>query len=234
MGGLGVGAYAIRPVSGPEGPTLRLWLFYDPTPQDGEDASRSELRVLAEDDWQAYRGLIDAFESEGGDPTNHPEFEAMREKARSGVLACLFAPRGVGPTAWPESRDTHTQRRFPLIGQTLDGMRVLDVRRALACIGLDRRPVWITGAGDAAPVALWAAVFEPEIDRITLIDPPASVDESPAFLNLGRFLEMPQAVALLYPRDVMIEGNSDRSAFGWAADLAKRLGHESPWPVLAD
>jgi dienelactone hydrolase len=230
--GLELRAFDFWPQSGADQPKLRVWIFADP--DRDEDAIRAEFRVLAEDEWKTYGGLIDAFESEDGDPMSHPEFEAMREKARSGVLACLFAPRGVGPTAWPEDRDTHTRRRFPLIGQTLDGTRVLDVRRALKGIGLDRRPLWISGAGEAAPVALWAAVFEPEIDRIILIDPPASVDEPPAFLNLGRLLEMPQAVALLFPRHVMIEGDSDRSAFGWAADLARRLGHEGPWPVLGD
>ena len=45
-----------------------------------------------------------------------------------------FAPRGVGPTAWPKDKDVHIRRRFGLLGQTFDGMRVLDVRRASRCM----------------------------------------------------------------------------------------------------
>ena len=41
------------------------------------------------------------------------------------------APRGIGPTAWDQTPKKQTQhrRRFQLLGQTLDGMRVWDVRR---------------------------------------------------------------------------------------------------------
>ena len=125
-----------------------------------------------------------------------------------------------------------TRRRFALLGQTLDGMRVLDVRRALACIGPStRRPLCVSGAGDAAPLALWAAVFEPEVDRVILIDPPATVRDGPAFLNLERVLTMPQAVALLYPREVFLEG-ANAADWQWPAQLAKNLGSGREWPKI--
>ena len=47
----------------------------------------------------------------------------------------LVPPRGIGPTCWAKpgtSVDQHIKRRFVLVGQTLDGQRVWDVRRALA------------------------------------------------------------------------------------------------------
>ena len=53
----------------------------------------------------------------------------------------FFAPRGVGLTAWSggEKRLTKIRRRFMLLGQTLDGMRVWDIRRAIQVIQLVRR-----------------------------------------------------------------------------------------------
>ena len=56
-----------------------------------------------------------------------------------------FAPRGVGLTAWTgdEKRQTKIRRRFQLLGQTLDGMRVWDIRRAIQTIHFTRE-------GDAA------------------------------------------------------------------------------------
>ncbi len=227
-GGLGVTAYDFWTELHPE-PRLRIWMFH--TPGRGGDVDHDELLVLNAGDWDAHHGLIEAFEAEDGDPTGHPLFESLKEKVESGVRVFLFAPRGIGPTAWPQEKDTHIRRRFPLLGQTLDGMRVLDVRQALRCIGSEETPLWIRGAGDAAPLALWGAVFEPKVDRVILVDPPAAVRDGPAFLNLERILNMPQAVALLYPRDVEIEG-SRLEPWAWTRHLAENLGATVPWPKI--
>src|SRR5205823_4948662 len=63
-----------------------------------------------------------------------PDRAASVLKRGKFVLA-VVAPRGIGPTRWAEvgtPADNHIKRKFALIGQTLDGQRVWDVRRALA------------------------------------------------------------------------------------------------------
>jgi len=57
------------------------------------------------------------------------------------VLACV-APRGFGLTAWSpnERKQVQIRRRFMLLGQTVDGMRVWDIRRALQAVG--SMPEW--------------------------------------------------------------------------------------------
>jgi hypothetical protein len=162
---------------------------------------------------------------------------ALREGLEPGRALAVLAPRGVGPTAWPAKKDTHIRRRFALLGQTLDGMRVWDVRRALAALrtvsDLDGVPVSLVGVGQAAPLALWAAVFEAEITSVELIEPPATVRDGPAFLNLDRILGMPQALALLYPRPVTLR-STPPAAWRWASDLGAGLsGADEPWPRFA-
>ena len=98
---------------------------------------------------------------------------------------------------------------------------------------LRRRPPLLTlvGEGDAAPLALWAAVFEPEVGKVVMIDPPATVRDGPAFLNLDRVLTMPQAVALLFPGPSR-SSTPPPEAWSWPRALARNLGASAPWPVV--
>lgn len=87
-----------------------------------------------------------------------------------------------------------------LLGQTLDGMRVWDIRRAIqACRGLPglgARPLWLEAGGVMAGNAVYASLFEPGIARLDLHDLPATHRDGPIYLNVSRFLTMPQAVAM--------------------------------------
>ncbi len=199
------------------GVRLRVWLL-----TSGEGAPKSlTLRVLG----QGEGALLD------------DGLKSLREELEPGRALAVLAPRGVGPTSWPAKKDTHIRRRFALLGQTLDGMRVWDVRRSLAALrtvsDLDGVPVGLVGVGQAAPLALWGAVFEPEIASIELIDPPATVRDGPALLNLDRILGMPQALALLYPRPVTLR-STPPAAWRWASDLGLGLsGGGETWPRFA-
>lgn len=219
----GVGLRAFDFQSQP-GVTLRLWQFSDP---EAPKTERTLLVVLDPKHWEKCAPLIQAFESEDGDPSKEPEFDRLRDYLRDGTVVALLAPRGVGPTAWPAKKDTHIRRRFYLLGQTLGGMRVWDARRALHVLKGDS-PKWLMGIGDSAPLALWAAVFEPEVQGVVLIDPPTTVEDGPAFLNLSRVLDMPQAVALLAPRKVRLR-TSQSDAWKWTTDLASRLFPDQDW-----
>src|SRR5207302_394979 len=122
-----------------------------------------------------------------------------------------IAPRGIGPTRYAEAgrpADNHVKRRFALLGQTLDGQRVWDVRRGLAVLrGVDDlkgAPLWLQGKGDMAGVVLYAGIFEPDVARLDLWHLPASHRRGPTFLNVRRVLDTPQALALVRPRTVIL------------------------------
>jgi hypothetical protein len=106
----------------------------------------------------------------------------------------VIAPRGIGPTAWHADAKKQTQilRRFWLLGQSLDGMRVWDVRRALQAarelpaLAEPLRvnttvPITLSADGDMAGVALYASLFEPAIKRLELTKLPASHVDGPQF-----------------------------------------------------
>lgn len=114
-----------------------------------------------------------------------------------------FAPRGVGPTEWtrdPKKRN-HIARRFYLLGETEDSARTWDVRRAVAAVrerfgNAKDFPLTIEAKGDASGWALYAGLFEDSVDRLQLTGLPASHSAGPAFLNVLKTLDVPQAVAL--------------------------------------
>jgi cephalosporin-C deacetylase-like acetyl esterase len=148
-------------------------------------------------------------------------------------------PRGIGPTRWNETGadgkptvGVQIRRRYGLIGQTLDGQRVWDVRRAAQAIktvaDLKEAPLWMQGKGDMAGIALYAALFEPDVARLDLWHPPASHFTGPIFLNVRRTLDMPQAMAMAFPRKVMlyVKDDTEAKAWEWPLQLQRTLGQE--------
>jgi hypothetical protein len=159
------------------------------------------------------------------------EYQRWREQAlaEESVLA-FVAPRGVGPTAWTaaEPKRTHLRRRFQLLGQTVDGMRVWDIRRALEALrsvkGLQGLPVWVRGEEQMAVNALYAALFETEVARLELSRLPRSHREGPDYLNVLRILDLPQAVAMASETRQVRLRETDPGAWEYPAAVARRLG----------
>jgi hypothetical protein len=129
--------------------------------------------------------------------------DAMREQLMGESLAMAWlAPRGIGPTAWTRAeRDVvQIRRRFMLLGQTLDGMRVWDIRRGMAVlreVGAFRESaIHLRGEGSMGVNLLMAGVFEPGWERMELVGTPSTFRDGPDYLNILRFIELPQAVAM--------------------------------------
>ena len=198
---------------------LRLFVV---TPADDASPRRIVLNVLDEPDWTQWLAAMRYWFAESLSRYDPPEpnpaaFERMAAEVKRKSLAwAAVAPRGIGPTAWggDERKHTHIRRRFMLLGQTLDGMRVRDVRRAVQALGhIDAtrdRPVVLGGRGTMAGIALYAALFEPSVARLELREVPDSHRRGPIFLNVLRFLDMPQALEMAAARiDVQIDADGD-------------------------
>ena len=156
----------------------------------------------------------------------------MAEQVRrsDNALAWIF-PRGIGPTAWSEDGKKGTQilRRFALLGQTLDGMRVWDVRRAIQTIrsidDLSRLPLDIADEGEMGVVALYASLFEPNINRLVLSDLPRSHHDGPQFLNVLQTLDIPAAVAMAAERSpIDLTQGKQQNNWEYPLAVAKKLG----------
>ena len=146
-----------------------------------------------------------------------------------------MAPRGIGPTAWDSrpKQQTHIRRRFYLLGQTLEGMQVYDVRRAVQAIrtlpAQDALPLWLGSRGEIAGVALYASLFESRITGLNLWNLPRSHRDGPTLLIVQQTLDMPQAVALAAERSqvVLHQSVADPSDWAYPQAVTKTL----KWPV---
>ena len=145
-----------------------------------------------------------------------------------------IAPRGIDDTASPanQKRQTQIRRRFALLGQTLEGMRVWDVRRALQAVRgfgeLRGLPLTLRAKGSMSAIALYASLFEPNIARLELRDLPSSHREGEVnLLNVLSVLDMPTAIALAAERcPVEIGGDASAEMFDYSRAVSAALH----WP----
>jgi hypothetical protein len=222
---------------------LRFWLL------SLDKSSKPTTIILTALDEQGWREWLTelgpafkaAFPGESMPPLNSTLLEqTQRTLEFNGWAFAMIAPRGVGLTRIPllpsgskaRNETTDILRRFALLGQTLDGQRVWDIRRAMAALRTlpesNGVPLWLQGDRDMAGVVLYAALFEPDVARLDLWHLPFSHRQGPTFLNVLRYLDIPQAVALAFPRPIHIytkEGSATAS-WKWPLQLQDALGRE--------
>jgi hypothetical protein len=125
------------------------------------------------------------------------------EVKSSNATLAWFAPRGVGKTTWSgdEKARTKIRRRFMLLGQTLDGMRVWDIRRAVKTIHFvrdaDVAKVEINALGQMGVNALYASLFESSVRRLELNELPKSHAEGPDYLGVLCVTDVPEVIESL-------------------------------------
>jgi len=150
----------------------------------------------------------------------------------AGAAVVTFFPRGLGPTASAlnAADQNEVRRRYLLLGQTVDGMRVWDIRRAVAALRSPElfgdTPVRLAGHRDQAVNALYASLFIDGLAAVELRDAPASHQDGPDYLNVLRFLDVPQAAAMAAERQPVMLPGANPAAWTWTADAARRLR----WP----
>jgi len=132
-------------------------------------------------------------------------FAQWRSDIDSGQALACFAPRGIGLSAWSgdAKAQTHIRRRFMLLGQTLDGMRVWDIHRAVRCVqtltASENRQLTLRGRGEMGVHALYAALFDPGVAGLNLMELPKSHRNGPDYLNVLQLLDLPEALQALKP-----------------------------------
>lgn len=167
-------------------------------------------------------------------PVAPTDFAAILQQVEKGGVAVAFLPPwGIGPTAWSgdERAQAHVKRRFMLLGQTLEGMRVWDIQRAIAAMRQPEmfgpKPVQLAGERHQAVNALYASLFADGVGAVEMIEPPASHMSGPDYLNVLRFLDIPQAVAMAAEKRPVTFVRANADEWNWATQTAQRLG----WPA---
>ena len=193
------------------------------------------LNALDEQDWREWLANVrTAFADELSDEiaveADGEAFASLQKMFTSFPWAMAYvAPRGVGPTVWDQApkKQIQNRRRFMMLGQTLEGMQVWDVRRAAQALrglpSLQKTPLWLQGKRQTAGIALYASLFEPDIARLDLWELPPSHREGPNFLNVMRYLDTPQAVAMAAERSNLRLYQSDESGWEYPQAVAAKL-----------
>lgn len=207
-------------------------------PQDG---SRKELevRILDHTDWQTAAatitrrfGLTDLVSplvrsNEAVEPTADAAIPDVLDHA-----LVLFAPRGAGLTAPDLDARGFIQfrRRFMLLGQTLDGMRVWDIRQAVHALDREfdftRVRLNVRATGGMAVNVLMASVFEPKMASLQLDNLPPGLRDGPDYLNVLKVMDLPALVAMVnidHAGKINL-GSSPMSLSEYASKVETRLG----------
>ena len=175
---------------------LPLYLYL---PDSLGPETETVLWILDESNGTAFHNAFQQAASQGQIP---PLGDHYAETA----IHAWFAPRGIGPTAWDQSKRHQTQvrRRFMLLGETLDSMRVFDIVRAVQALrellGLKDSPLTLAAAGTMGVNTLYASLFSPNITRLDLTGLPRNHREGPDYLNVSRIWHLPTAFAVSLER----------------------------------
>jgi dienelactone hydrolase len=146
---------------------------------------------------------------------------------RVGAVRLIVYPRGVGEIAWDRSFYRDTMRNAMHVGQTVDSMRLADVFVALEVLrqqpGVDAQRIMTLGRGASGILGLYAAILDPRIHQVMLVEPPSTHAESPTFLNILRHTDLPEAAALLAPRHLTFFARVP-DAFGYTRHVYSLFG----------
>jgi hypothetical protein len=188
QGGLRLATYALDSQAG-----LNLPLIVAQDPK----VKRPEKLLLTVLDTEAWTNSTAKWLWLGGGTAEAKS--ALRQEMQAGRLAvAYFAPRSVEPAKW--SKDTkksnQIRRRYALLGQTLDSMRVWDIRCAAQAVKalpeFKKVPLCIRAKGQMGVNSAYAALFEPAIQKLQLEGAPAAQAEGPDYPNALRVWDLPQ------------------------------------------
>jgi len=212
---------------------LRLYLAHR---SEIERPEKVVMNILNEQEWTEWLaamriGFADELKDEVLPGPNKNAFENIQNKLKDNKSVLAYVtPRGIGLTAWnpDERKQTQIRRRFMLLGQTLDGMRVWDVRRAIQALRridwLDKVPVALAAQHQMAGIVLYASIFEPDIAGVDLRHLPSTHHEGPIFLNVLRYMDLPQAVAMAAERSRVRLYQENDSGWRFPQAVAEKLG----------
>ena len=205
----------------------------------GTDPSNGvTMKVLDEDQWvKMIGGLRKTFARElGAEIGLLPEgieTSAVQEQLSEDTTVIAIAPRGIGLTRFVDDARKRVQikRRFQLLGQTLDSMRVWDIIRATEAIrsmpDLSGSPLRLSASADMGVNALYASLFVDSLETLELSNLPASHMNGPDYLNILRFLDIPQALAMAVEIQAIFLRNSSKKTSDYASSTSLQLDRPS-------
>ena len=128
------------------------------------------------------------------------------------AVRLVVRPCGVGEVPWDAAFWTDTLKNAMHVGQTVDSIRLSHVMAALATLraqpAVDPGRIMVLGRGVSGALGLYAAILDPAVQQVMLMDPPSTHAAGPVFLNVLRHTDMPEAAALIAPRHLTFYGRT--------------------------
>ena len=94
-----------------------------------------------------------------------------------------------------------------LIGATIESMQLWDILRSVDYLidgeKLKLSSISVYGRGHMGALGFYAAALDNRITRVILEDPPSSHWQGPALLNILKLTDLPEAAALVAPRQIV-------------------------------
>jgi hypothetical protein len=134
---------------------------------------------------------------------------SLRSSIPSDASVYICEPRGLGETEWTrKSPPNYVDRAHYLLGRTVDSGRVWDI----AAIGRylherENKKVCVVAEKNSAVLATYAALLEPDIDRLILSAPATTLNttDAPVLLNALRVCDVQEILGMFAPRGLTIK-----------------------------
>lgn len=151
------------------------------------------------------------------------------------VATAVVEVRNTGATSIGPGFLWSLRRSYPLLGQTLPERQVSDLLRGIALLRGETRnaPIAVYGRGDSAVTAIYAALLDRQIRELVLADPPTTHEdpETPEFLGVLRLGDLPENLALAFPRPITFVGELPVE-YRWTQQVYERLGRADRFRVI--
>jgi len=149
-------------------------------------------------------------------------------KGYAGSRHMVF-PRGIGTQVWNDTQKRRFERTAMLLGRTVEDMQLYDVLCAVDYLAaqpfFDGTEFTVVGKGTAGIIGAYAALLDQRITRVILHTPPLTHQNGPIFLNVLRYTDIPQALAMLAPRELAFLTHEIEN-FTYTRDIYKLYGAE--------
>jgi hypothetical protein len=146
-------------------------------------------------------------------------------------VVLVLHPRGVDYPV-DNLRLSTIKRTAALLGGTLETMQLWDLLRSVDFLaadqGLPLKAVSVYGRGQMGPLGLYAAALDDRITRVILDDPPGSHWQGPPLLNILRITDLPEAAALIAPREI-VSLTPLPSQYNYTASIYALYGIRNPF-----
>jgi len=134
----------------------------------------------------------------------------LERLVESGYLVLLVENRGALDPGGFRDPGWHIVRSLALLGRSPCALGAWDARRAVDYLvtrrDIDPGNITCWGSGRAGVAGLYAALFDDRFRQVIMFDPPPSHFLGPVLLNVLKYGDIPQAMASLAPRRLLIAG----------------------------